>query len=167
MSLNPKITVNRRHQRDTIICAKIMKIVEKHFQPWDDHSPNAFYDDLFSFVHNSGMEIITDEMRKEAGLEPRNENGCTPLELMLIEYFFMSRMLKPIIVQMPEPMKMELIDQNAVWLPRKEPNEGYPQEMVDAAEDYIRSISIDKQIHLPAQFRWHKFISVMLSAIKE
>lgn len=166
MTLNPKITINRRHQRDTIICVKIMEMVDKHFQPYN-HSPKAFYDDLFNFIHNSGMEIITDDMRKEAGLEPRNENGCTPLELMLIEYYFMSRMLKPIIVQMPQPSTVELINQNTVMLPYEEPTQGYPKEMIYAGEQYLKSVSMDKQVHLPALFNWHKFISVLLSAIKE
>lgn len=167
MTLNPKITVNRRHQRSKLLCAIIMKIVEKHFQPWDDRSPTDFYDDLFNFVHNSGMEIITDDMRKEAGLEQRNENGCTPLELMLIEYFFISRMLKPIIVHLPPPMKMEPIDQNSVWLPRKAPDKGYPSEMIDAGIKYLDERCVNKKFELPAMFNWHDFMSTMLSAIKE
>lgn len=108
MILNPKITINRRHQRSMMIMHQIMKIVDKHFQSYN-HSRKSFYDELFDFINDEGMEIITDKMRQAAGLEPRNINGCTPLELMLIEYYFMSRMLRPIIVHLPLPMTGELI----------------------------------------------------------
>ncbi len=51
-----------------------------------------------------------------------------------------------------------------VTLPIKEPEHGYPSEMIEAAEKYLKSISLDRELHLPALFNWHKFISVMLKA---
>jgi hypothetical protein len=51
-----------------------------------------------------------------------------------------------------------------VTLPTKEPPNGYPEEMVKAGEKYLMSISVDREVHLPAQFNWHIFISTMLKA---
>lgn len=51
-----------------------------------------------------------------------------------------------------------------VTLPTEEPEIGYPSEMIEAAEKYLKSVSLDEQLYLPAFFNWHKFISIMLKA---
>lgn len=107
MTFNPKVTINRRHQRSMMIMGQIMEMANE-FIP-GTYNKTIFAKKLFDFINDEGMEIITDKMRQSAGLEPRNVNGCTSLELMLIEYYFMSRMMKPIIVQFPPPITGELI----------------------------------------------------------
>lgn len=95
MNTDNKLTINRRYPRSQQVLAAILTVVNKYIL---DQDQRDCYRELSNLIYNSGMEIITDEMRKEAGLPPRDEYGMTSLEHQAIEYHMICNMLKPIIV---------------------------------------------------------------------
>ena len=54
------------------------------------------YNKLFDLFMTEGVDIITDQDRRDAGLQPRDEFGTTPGELAVMELHKLDAMLKPI-----------------------------------------------------------------------
>jgi hypothetical protein len=61
------------------------------------------HDRLLELFMTAGVEIITDQDRREAGLEPRDEFGTTPSELAAIELRRLELLTKPLPSMLIDP----------------------------------------------------------------
>lgn len=66
------------------IAHQIMHTIAKYFAKSDDSYQHAL-EDLTDAFYDVGAEIITDDDRRRAGLQPRGDLGWTPLELATLE----------------------------------------------------------------------------------
>ncbi len=86
-----------RRVRANVLTAHIMQIVGKYICEHDDGRKNMrrAHEELFESLYESGAEVITDQDRAEAGLEPRGPLGLTREQLRIIEAKRTMAMLGP------------------------------------------------------------------------
>jgi hypothetical protein len=93
-----RITIDRRHLRSQMLLGAVMHVVDKYIC---DHGPRNFHRDcareLLDLFHDRGVQIITDADRAVAGLSPRNADGVTTEELVLLEQRMLDAMRAPMI----------------------------------------------------------------------
>jgi hypothetical protein len=73
---------------------QIMHTIAKYFDKSDDSYQHAL-EDLTDAFYDVGAEIITDDDRRRAGLQPRNEEGWTQTELLELEAVRLVAMRSP------------------------------------------------------------------------
>lgn len=98
---NNRLTVDLRRQRAMAMTAHVMQIVSKYVRNDETDALRHINRDLFELFHDSGIDVVTDQMRQEAGLPPRDEDGWTPHELQILEAKRIETMLKPLQVVLP------------------------------------------------------------------
>lgn len=87
----------RRQQRATQLIAHIMHVIEKHL-PYDDRNNcrRNIARELEELFYASGVDVITEADRVQAGLQPRDHNGLTLDEIRAINARFLKAMLEPL-----------------------------------------------------------------------
>lgn len=91
------ITVPLRLQQARMLVAEIMRIVSPSIcGHTDENLHRKVSRELFEAFYNAGVEIITDQDRRDAGLRPRGEAGLTPEKLLILENNRMLAMLQPL-----------------------------------------------------------------------
>ena len=80
-----------------MLLGSVLQIIDKYIC---DHHPQNLHRDcareLFDLFHAKGVQIITDDDRRAAGLPPRDENGMTMEELAILEENMLAAMRRPI-----------------------------------------------------------------------
>lgn len=88
----PNITINRRHMRTQQLLGHVMHYIAPYLAKDQMRNVANVLEELF-FV--SGVQIITEAERAEAGLESRDHNGWTTQELRIFEAKMVEAMLRP------------------------------------------------------------------------
>ena len=91
---------NLRRIRAQSLVAQILQIVGKHMSD-EDRRRKAMRDltyELFEAMEKAGVQIVTDETRREAGLPPRGPEGWTIEELCALEERRLEALGAPIII---------------------------------------------------------------------
>jgi len=88
----PNIYPNRRHQKAMNLTAHVIHIVAKYCPDDKLRDVSREIEDLF---YTSGVDIITEADRIQAGLMPRDHNGMTLEEIKVLDARYMKAMLEP------------------------------------------------------------------------
>lgn len=94
----PHLTINRRYMRTQQLLSHVMHQIKPYLDPDSYFDAARVLEELF---YSSGVQIITDSDRAAAGLPPRDQNGMTLEELVIMEAHFRRAMLEgtfPILV---------------------------------------------------------------------
>lgn len=86
----------RRHQKAMHLAAHIMHVIEKYL-PYDDKN-NARLNitrELEELFYATGVDIITEADRIQAGCLQRDHNGLTLEEIKVIDARYLKAMLEP------------------------------------------------------------------------
>ena len=88
---------DRRRLRADAMTAHIMRLIDRFICPHDpEHNLHQrVSEELFKVFYASGVEIVTDMDRANAGLPPRNNQGWTEQELHIMEAKMTEAMLSP------------------------------------------------------------------------
>jgi len=81
------------------LTAHIMHIIYKHLPYPTDNKPNVARDiarELEDLFYASGVDIITEADRIQAGLMPRDHNGLTLEEIRVLDARYIQAMLEPL-----------------------------------------------------------------------
>ncbi len=97
-----EIRTNLRFNRTMSIVPAMMNIIRPRLR--DDVELRDVYDDLIRLLNEAGAEIITDHDRREAGLQPRDDYGWTPDELIALERRRLEIMTRPLNFVIPAPL---------------------------------------------------------------
>jgi hypothetical protein len=97
-SLEQSYVMNMRRQRAEALSHLTMQKIQEFIHP--DDRKHAHYA-LLNLFMDKGFDVVTDEMRERAGLEPRGELGWTERELHVIENVRILEMLKPASATLP------------------------------------------------------------------
>lgn len=73
----------------------VANLIMTALRPFIVDAPEA-YDALAKALHDAGIDLLTDAMRAEIGLAPRDERGWTADETRAYEYKRIEAMLAPI-----------------------------------------------------------------------
>jgi hypothetical protein len=87
----------RRKQRAMMLTAHIMHVIEKYL-PYNDEN-NARRNisrELEELFYATGVDIITEADRIQAGCMPRDHNGLTLEEIKVIDARYLKAMLEPL-----------------------------------------------------------------------
>lgn len=87
-----RVMINRRHPRVQRLLGHVLHTIKPHLKEGASSDVARELEDLF---WASGVDIITEGMRMDAGLPARDHNGMTLEELKIIETRLMSAMLQP------------------------------------------------------------------------
>lgn len=100
-SLDNLYAADLRRQRADALTHMAMEKIREFVHP---EEYNRAARALWEMFHDKGFDVVTDEMREKAGLEPRGELGWTTRELHILENVRIVEMLKPapVILKMPE-----------------------------------------------------------------
>jgi hypothetical protein len=96
---------NLRRIRVQSLIAEILQIVGKHMSD-EDRRRNAMRDltyELFEAMEKAGVQIVTDETRREAGLPPRGPEGWTYEELVALEAHWLEVLRAPMAPTIVQP----------------------------------------------------------------
>lgn len=88
------LTPDRQRMQTMAMVAFVMNAIGKHI-PDDGSSHKRATYDLFDALQNAGVDVITAEHRKAAGLPPRGPMGWTDQELHIMEQKRIEAMLSP------------------------------------------------------------------------
>ncbi len=86
-AIDQVMRADKRRLRAQSMTAAIMHIVGRYISD-EDQRRNAMRDlsyELFDHMWKEGVEIVTDEDRRMAGLPPRGPDGWTLEELVILE----------------------------------------------------------------------------------
>lgn len=97
------LRIDRRRLRIQPLLHEILQIVGKHLSDEDrrNNAMREIHNELFDKFHEQGVEIVTDYIRSDLGLPPRNSEGWTNEELVLLEQRRLDLMRAPIIMPYP------------------------------------------------------------------
>jgi hypothetical protein len=99
------IVPDRRRMRADQLTACIMHALSRYML---DTCQSRAASDLFELLYEKGIEVITDQERSEAGLQPRNAEGLTPQDLHALELHRMQVLTSPFIqVKMNDPLPLK------------------------------------------------------------
>jgi len=86
----------RRNQRAMMLTAHVMHVIEKHL-PYDDknNARRNITRELEELFYATGVDIITEADRIQAGCMPRDHNGLTLEEIKVIDARYLKAMLEP------------------------------------------------------------------------
>lgn len=94
MSFAPEL----RRYRANMFTAFVMQKIGHLLEPDEDYPKKLrdAHDNLFELFYEAGFDVITDEDRRQAGLEPRGELGFTDRELHIMENVRIQKLLEPV-----------------------------------------------------------------------
>jgi hypothetical protein len=72
----------------------ILEIVRPHLN--DERDLSRIYDELAQKLYEAGAEIVTDDIRAQAGLPPRGPDGWTDEDLRALELARLNNLLRPL-----------------------------------------------------------------------
>ena len=86
----------RRYHKAMQLTAHIMHVIDKHL-PYDDKNncKRKISKELEELFYASGIEVITEADRINAGLQPRDHNGLTLDEIRILDAIYIKKMLEP------------------------------------------------------------------------
>jgi hypothetical protein len=86
----------RRHQKAMHLTSHIMHIIEKHL-PYNDKNNicKSICRELEELFYATGVDIITEADRIQAGCMPRDHNGLTLEEIKVIDARYLKALLEP------------------------------------------------------------------------
>lgn len=105
----PDMRLNRARQ----MTAHVMHAIGKYITNEEDNFHARASRDLLDLFYDNGVDIITDQMRADAGLPLRGEKGWTNEELQIMEARRIEAMLKPASYLMPV-YRTSLLDENGM-----------------------------------------------------
>lgn len=85
-----------RRNRVMPILYQMLKTVRPYLDPENERAERDIYDALMDLLWQNGVEIITDEMRRDIGLPPRDGLGWTPDEIIALERRRLELIMRPI-----------------------------------------------------------------------
>jgi hypothetical protein len=91
--------IDARRRRADVMTAEIMNRLRPYLQ--EDSLRDAHYA-LLEFFHKEGIDVVTDDYRRQVGLPPRGETGWTAQELHAMEMVRLQSMLQPISMRLPD-----------------------------------------------------------------
>ncbi len=83
---------NLRNMRADVLGHEILSRLRPFIEPGQEKDA---YNALISLLRDKGVEIITDDMRKDMGLPPRGPDGWTVEEMMALEQRRLEILHKP------------------------------------------------------------------------
>lgn len=83
--MRPHLTINRRHTRTQQLLGHVLHQITPYLDPNRDKAYRDVARALEELFHCSGVQIITEADRAAAGLPPRDQNGMTLEELVIME----------------------------------------------------------------------------------
>lgn len=89
----------RRHQKAMNLTAHIVHVIKKHLPHPTDANPNVIQNiarELEELFYATGVDIITEADRIQAGLMPRDHNGLTLEEIRVLDARYIQAMLEPL-----------------------------------------------------------------------
>lgn len=99
-AIDQRITIDRRRIRAQMLTAQILHIVGRHLSD-EDHRNKALREiayELQEALERAGVEILTDDDRRAAGLPERGPEGWTIEELIILEEKRLEVMRRPIFI---------------------------------------------------------------------
>lgn len=87
--------IDRRTLRSQRVLAHVMHIIGPHLKSDANSEVRNVARELGDFFHSQGVDVITEADRIRAGLQPRDHNGLTMEELVIIEGRLLATMLAP------------------------------------------------------------------------
>lgn len=93
MKMPAMVRPNWRRMRADAFLARVYLAIEPLIESQEER--RAVYHKLRELFIEDGVEIITDEARREAGLPPRDEHGMSPHELVAIEQKRLELLMRP------------------------------------------------------------------------
>lgn len=88
-------TPDLRRNRAMAMTAHVMQTIGKYITNDEDNFQRRASEDLFELFYENGVDIVTDQMRADAGLPPRGPKGWTEVELRIMEDKRTEAMLRP------------------------------------------------------------------------
>jgi hypothetical protein len=86
--------------------ARAQQVTHALLQEVMDYIPSKYQSEAFrkieDFAHKYGLEIVSDEMRQIAGLQPRDDKGWTPDELIALERARLEAMISRVSAIVPD-----------------------------------------------------------------
>lgn len=92
--------LNLRRRRAEALVANTMRVLDGIIP--DGRKRDAYYALLDSYI-GAGVEVLTDQERADAGLQPRGELGWTPQELHALEAKRLEALMRPVAMFLPTP----------------------------------------------------------------
>jgi hypothetical protein len=89
------LTINARYMRAQQMTAHVMHAIGKYITDEENDHYREAARALLDLFYDNGVDVITDQMRADAGLPPRGEKGWTEQELHVMEMRRIEAMLKP------------------------------------------------------------------------
>jgi len=86
--------VDIRRKRADVFAAEILRTIRPLLSNPDDYRPIARA--VSELCHTAGIEILTDDMRKELGLQTRSPEGWTPTEIHALELARVEALIAPL-----------------------------------------------------------------------
>ena len=87
----------RRYQKAMQLTAHIMHVIDKHLPYEDKHDcRRKITRELEDLFYATGVDIITEADRIQAGLMPRDHNGLTLEEIRILDARYIQAMLEPL-----------------------------------------------------------------------
>ncbi len=96
------LRVNLRYNRAQSLMAGILRAIEPHLR--DDVRLDDVCHEIVKMLHDAGAEVLTDHDRQMAGLQPRDDHGWTPEELIALERHRLEIMLRSRFFVAPGPL---------------------------------------------------------------
>lgn len=84
----------RRSRADQVIAAVMHELGSGY-----EFTREQIYRALFAVLYESGIDILTDAMRAEIGLPPRDEKGWTAQEAYALELKRLEGLMKPLVYE--------------------------------------------------------------------
>lgn len=96
---------DRRRQRAMGLAREVFHRIERFLTPGDERFAMDAIMDAFT---DAGVEVLTDHVREDIGLEPRGPDGWTLQEIIALERVYLERLTSP-----PPPPR--------IWITQGEP----------------------------------------------
>lgn len=85
-ALEMHLTIDRRQMRARAMTAEIIRAMRPYLNTDNRRALEEAHYAVYELMMQKGVEVITDDDRRAAGLQPRNEEGWTDAELHALEY---------------------------------------------------------------------------------